>query len=194
MSDTTTTQSPTRTVDGIHLPAAGPWVLDPAHTSAGFSVRHLGFTKVRGRFTELSGAVHIGEDPRDSHVTVEIDAASVDTREPDRDTHLRSEDFLHVEQHPTLTFRSRSIARSGDRWAITGDLSIRGVTRSVVLHTEFGGGAVDPWGDAHVMFSAQTVIEREAFGLTWNQALETGGVLVGRKVTIELEVSLVREG
>lgn len=194
MSQTSTTTSPVRIVDGVEVPVAGEWVIDPAHTTVGFWVRHLGVTKVRGRFTDVTGNVHIGEDPLASSVAVEIAAASIDTRESSRDDHLRSEDFLDVERFPQLTFRSISVTRSSKGWAVTGDLTIHGVTRTVVLDTEFGGGAVDPWGEAHVMFAAETTIEREDFGLTWNQVLETGGVLVGKRITIELEISLVPRG
>jgi polyisoprenoid-binding protein YceI len=189
-----TTSVPVRVVDGVEVPTAGGWVIDPAHTTVGFWVRHLGITKVRGRFTGVGGTVHVGADPLSSSVSVDIAASSIDTNEPDRDAHLRSEDFLDVERHPSLRFTSTSVTRRGTRWAITGELTIRGVTRTVVLDTEFGGGAVDPWGEAHVMFSAETTIEREDFGLTWNQVLETGGVLVGKRITIELEVSLVPGG
>jgi polyisoprenoid-binding protein YceI len=190
----TQTTTPVRTVDGVDLPAVGDWFIDPAHSNVGFWVRHLGVTKVRGRFTDVSGAVHIAEDPGSSSTDVVISADSVDTHETDRDAHLRSADFLDVENFPTLRFRSTQIAQLRRAWSITGDLTIRGVTRPVTLDAEFGGGAVDPWGDEHVMFTAQTTIQREDFGLTWNQALETGGLLVGKAVTIELEVSLVRAG
>jgi polyisoprenoid-binding protein YceI len=173
------------------LPPAGDWVIDAAHSTVGFWVRHLGFTKVRGRFTDLSGAVHIGNDGADSSADVVLVSASIDTNEADRDAHLRSADFLDAENHPTLRFTSTSVVQQGRTWTITGSLTIRGVSRTVGLDAEFGGAVVDPWGDQHLMFTAQTVIQREDFGLTWNQALETGGVLVGKAVTIELEVSLV---
>jgi polyisoprenoid-binding protein YceI len=184
---------PTRRVDGVELPAAGRWDIDPAHTTVGFWVRHLGVTKVRGRFEAFRGDIVIGERPESSRVHVVIDAASIDTREAERDEHLRSGDFLDVEHHPTLTFTATEVRRRGRRWELAGDLTIRGVTRPVVLDTTFEGGAIDPWGGRRVMFNAATTIERADFGLSWNQVLETGGVLVGRKVTIELEVQLVRE-
>ena len=187
------TASPVQVVDGADVPAPGSWVIDSAHSTVGFWVRHLGVTKVRGRFTDVAGAIHIAEDRRSSSATVTIDASSIDTHEPQRDDHLRSADFLDVANFPALTFATTNVVHKGRKWLVVGDLTIRGVTRQVVLDAEFGGGAVDPWGQEHLMFTAEAVIDREDFGLTWNQALETGGVLVGKRVTIELEVSLVRE-
>jgi polyisoprenoid-binding protein YceI len=193
MTNVPSTLLPTRLADGIELPVPGRWEIDPAHTTVGFWVRHLGVTKVRGTFPSFTADVEVGERPEDSWVAVTIDAASIQTREPERDEHLRSADFLDVENHPHITFTSSNVRAAGRRWHIVGYLEMRGVRREVVLDTTFDGGVVDPWGARRVMFSAQTVIEREDFGLTWNQLLETGGVVVGKKVTIELEVQLVRE-
>jgi polyisoprenoid-binding protein YceI len=185
---------PVRYEDGVELPAGGDWSIDAAHSTVGFWTRHLGWTKVRGRFTDVSGTVRIHEDARLSSAAVRICAASIDTGDSNRDAHLRSPDFLDVERFATLGFVSTAVVQQGANWAVAGDLTIRGVTKPVLLHAEFGGGAVDPRGAEHLMFTAQTTIERESFGLIWNEVLETGGLLVGRVVTIDLEVSLVRGG
>jgi polyisoprenoid-binding protein YceI len=175
------------------LPAPGTWRIDPAHSAVAFSVRHLGVAKTRGRFGAFEGAVHVADDPKASSVEVTIDAASIDTHEARRDEHLRSADFLDVERHPSLTFRSTSVEGDGDRWAVDGELTILGVTRPVRLDVTYEGSTRDPWGGQRAAFSAHTEIDRESFGLTWNQALEAGGLLVGRNVKIELDVELVRE-
>lgn len=178
MSDKTTT-----------LPQTGTWTIDPAHTTIGASVKHLMASRVRGSFREFEGTIEMGDRPETSSVVVTIDAASVDTGVADRDAHLRSPDFLDVENHPTLTFRSTDVrAVGGDRYEMDGEMTIRGVTRPVTLDVHYLGIVNDPWGNAKAMFSASTEIDREAWGLTWNQALETGGWLVGKKISIELEV------
>jgi polyisoprenoid-binding protein YceI len=182
----------TRTVQGIELPAPGTWDVDPSHTTVGFSVRHLGLTKTRGRFGAFTGVAELAERPEDSTVEVDVDLASIDTRDEKRDEHLRSADFFDVDQHPTMTFRSTGVRGGGTSWEVEGDLTIRGVTRRVVLHAEYDGVAGDPWGGTRAAFTARTEIDREAFGLTWNMALETGGLLVGKKVSVELDVELVR--
>jgi|SRR5688500_8985014 len=181
----------TRTVDGVQLPAAGRWDIDRSHSSVEFSVRHLMVSKVRGRFGELSGTVAIGDVPEESSVAVVIEAAGIDTRDSGRDEHLRSADFLDVAGHPTLEFRSRAVRGRGERWEVEGDLTIRGVTRPVTLDVVLDGVALSPWGKQVAGFTASTEIDREDFGLTWNQALETGGVLVGRKVAVNLSVEAV---
>jgi polyisoprenoid-binding protein YceI len=170
------------------------WNIDASHSNLQFSVRHLVITKVRGAFRSYRGTLELDEndDLGLARVDVSIDAASIDTAEPKRDEHLRSSDFLDVAAHPTLQFQSRSIVREGSRYRVTGDLTIRGVTRSVVLDAEFQGRGRDPWGGQRAAFSAKTSIDREDFGLTWNQALEAGGVLVGTKIEIEIEVQAVR--
>jgi polyisoprenoid-binding protein YceI len=169
------------------------WNIDTTHSSIGFSVRHLVFAKVRGRFGEWRGTVHL--DPNDltgSRVAVEIDAASIDTGVTDRDTHLRSGDFFDVERFPTLRFESTSVEKTGgERYRLRGALTIRDVTREVVLDVEYGGQAVDPWGNTRAAFTATTSVNRADFGLTWNQVLEAGGVLVGERIDIELEVQAV---
>jgi len=170
------------------------WNIDTAHTGINFSVRHMVVSKVRGRFAKYSGALRIDEDDMTrSGVEVTIDAASLDTGVPDRDTHLRSPDFFDVEKFPELRFRSTRIEKlDGDHFRVAGDLTIRDTKREVVLDVEAGGRAKDPWGNERVGFVAKTTLDRKDFGLKWNQALEAGGVLVGDRVDIELDVQGVR--
>jgi polyisoprenoid-binding protein YceI len=173
---------------------AGTWQIDPSHSTVGFVARHLMVTKVRGRFTDVDATVTVGDDPTASSVEAVIQTASIDTRSADRDTHLRSADFFDVEQFPTITFRSTAVrAVKGDRWALDGELTIKGVTRPVTLDVEFEGTAGDPWGGQRAGFTAETEIDREDWGLTWNVALESGGILVSKKIKLELEVQLVRQ-
>jgi len=170
------------------------WNIDTAHSAVGFSVRHMVFAKVRGRFGDFHGTVRL--DPEDltrAEVAVEIAAASIDTGVADRDGHLRSADFLDAESFPVLRFVSTEVeAAGGDRYRIRGDLTIRGVTREVVLEAEYSGEAKDPWGNQRVAFAATTSLDRRDFGLTWNQVLEAGGVLVGERIDIEIEVQAVQ--
>ena len=173
------------------LPAVGTWSIDPSHSEVGFAVRHLGISKTRGRFGSFRGDLVVAEQPEQSRVTVEIDADSIDTKDAGRDEHLRGADFFDVAAHPTLTFVTSDIAGAGDRWTVTGDLTIAGVTRPVVLETELTGLVTDPWGNERVAFAASTEVNREDFGLTWNAALETGGFLVGKTVKIDIEVEAV---
>ena len=163
--------------------------IDKAHSEAVFQVRHL-LTKVRGRFSDFEGEIDYDEEnPDQSSVNVTIQAASVDTGERDRDTHLRSADFFEVEKFPTLTFRSTRVTRrSSESFDVAGDLTIHGVTRPVTLSTALLGKARDPWGNERVAFEAETTINRKDFGLLWNAALETGGFLVGDEVKISLSV------
>lgn len=183
-----------RTVNGEEVPAAGTYALDASHSEVGFAVRHVMVAKTRGRFSDFAGTVEIGENPLESSVDVTIQTASVDTRDEQRDGHLRSGDFFDVEAYPTMTYRSRSVRQTGKgRYIVEGDLAIKGVTQPVPLELTFEGGATDPWGGVRIGFSAKAEIDREAFGLTWNQALETGGVLVGKKVTIEIEAEAVKQ-
>ena len=181
-----------QTTTGTQLPAPGTYAIDASHSGVEFSVRHLGLSKVRGRFAAFSGDVTIAEEPTASSVEVSIDIASVDTRDEGRDTHLRGADFFDAEQFPTMTFRSTGVRPAGRDWQVDGELTIRGVTRPVTLDVEFEGSATDPWGNDRIGFSASTEVNREDFGLTWNQALETGGVLVGKKVKIDLAVEAVK--
>ena len=169
------------------------WTIDPAHSSVEFAVRHLMITTVRGRFTGVKGTVTLDEaDPAKSAVEVVIDAASIDTREPQRDTHLRSADFFDVEKFPALTFRSTKVDGGlGEPFTLAGDLTIHGVTRPVVLDVEPEGRIKDAWGGIRSGFTATTKIKRSEFGLTWNQLLEAGGVTVSDEVKISLDVQLV---
>lgn len=168
--------------------------LDTVHSAVGFSVRHLVFAKVRGRFAQWSGSLELNDnDLTQSRVDVSIDAGSIDTGTADRDQHLKSPDFFDVAQFPTLTFKSSRIeALGGDRYRVHGDLTIKDVTREVILESEFSGRAKDPWGNDRVAFTAKASIDRRDFGLKWNQALETGGVVVGERVDIELDVQAIK--
>jgi polyisoprenoid-binding protein YceI len=189
MTTTTPATELTRQYQGTAVPQAGTYALDLAHSTVEFVAKHLMVSKVRGRFSEFSGTVVIGEVPEESHVEVTIEAASISTGNPDRDTHLRSADFFDVENHSTLEFRSTSVEHVDDeQWKVNGELTIRGVTRPVVLNVEFNGAATTPWSTTAIGFAAWTEVDREDWGLTWNAALETGGVVVSKKVRIELEV------
>lgn len=169
------------------------WALDPAHTLVEFSAKHMMITTVKGGFAGVTGTIE-GDlsDPATLEVNAEIDAASIETRSADRDKHLRSADFLDVEKHPTIGFRSTRLERAGEnRYRLTGDLTIRGTTRPVTLEVTAEGHAKDPWGGERIGFTAQTKIDRRDFGLNWNAALETGGWLVSNEVRIELDVQAV---
>jgi polyisoprenoid-binding protein YceI len=168
------------------------YTIDQAHSEAAFQVRHL-VTRVRGRFTDFAGTIQADEqDPTRSSVTVTIQAASIDTAQPDRDTHLRSADFFKVDEFPTLSFASTSVAPAGkDAYSVAGNLTIRGVTRPVTVPVAFLGKAADPWGNQRVGFEAEFAINRKDFGLTWNAALETGGFLVGDEVRISLSFQAI---
>lgn len=167
---------------------AGTWVLDPAHSEVTFSVRHMMISKVRGAFTVKSATIEAPENPLEAKVTASADAASVDTGDEGRDNHLRSADFFDAEQFPTIEFVSTGVRVDGDDYLVDGDLTIHGVTKPVTFTVEFGGFGNDPWGNYKAGATAKTVVNREDFGLTWNAALETGGVLVGKDVTIELDL------
>jgi polyisoprenoid-binding protein YceI len=183
-----------REFSGLTLPAPGTFVLDPAHTTVSFVARHLMVSKVRGSFGTAAGTVTLAENPVESTVEATIDAASITTGVADRDGHLRGPDFLDVERFPTLTFRSLAVEPAGGtEFVLVGELTIRDVTRPVRLNLEFEGATVNPWGKEVVGFSASTEIDREDFGITWNKALESGGVLVGRKVKIEISAEAVRQ-
>lgn len=174
------------------LPAAGTWHVDTAHTNANFSARHLGMSKVRGRFETLDGTLTIGDEPADSHVEVTIDASSISTNQPDRDAHLKSADFLDVENHPELTFRSTRVYQDGDDWKMDGDLTIRGTTRPVTLDIAYLGVMDNPMGPGRrAAFEGSTSIMRHDFGLTWEGPQELGGILVGKKVDIDLDAQFV---
>lgn len=169
----------------------GTWNLDNAHSEVGFSVRHAGISKVRGKFNDVSATLEVGDSLASSKVNAVVKTASFDSGDANRDGHVRGEDFFDVEKYPELTFTSTHITAKGETYDLTGDLTIRGITKQVVIETEFNGVAVDPFGATRAGFSGETVISRKDFGLTWNAALEAGGVLVGDKVTISLEVAFV---
>lgn len=177
----------------VEAPAAGTWEIDPVHSAVTFAARHLMVSKVRGGFRGFRGTLHVSDVPEQSWVEVEIDAASIDTGEAQRDAHLRSPDFLDAERFPALTFRGTEVERTGERTLrVRGDLTIRDVTRPVDLDVEYLGVVADPWGGTRAGFTASTEIDREDFGVTWNQLLEAGGVVVSRKIRIELEVEATR--
>lgn len=169
------------------------WNIDRSHSDIFFTVRHMVISKVRGRFQKWDGTLIYDEaNPTSSKIDITIDAASIDTNEPKRDAHLRSADFLNAEKHPQLTFKSTRVeAKGGDKFLVHGDLTIRDVTKPVVLDVERLGKAKDPWGNVKVLFSGKVTIQREDFGATWNQALEAGGVLVGKNVDIDIELQAV---
>jgi polyisoprenoid-binding protein YceI len=179
-------------VQGTDVPAAGAWVIDPGHADVAFVGRHFMLTKVRGRFTDVVGTVYVADDPAASRVDVTINMASVTSGSDDRDEHLRSADFFDVENHPEGTFRSDSVTWKGHTARVTGNLTLVGVSSPVVLDVQYLGSIVDPWGGQRAIYSASTEIDREDWGLTWNVALEAGGLLVSKKIRIELEVETVR--
>jgi len=176
--------------------AAEKWEIDTVHSGVGFTVRHMVIAKVHGQFTKWTGALELDTTNLPaSKVEVKIEAASIDTRDAQRDGHLRSADFLDAEKHPYIEFRSTRIEESGaKKYKVHGDLTIRGVKREVVLDTVFGGQGKDPWGAQRVGFEATTKVDRKDFGLQWNTALEAGGVLVGDTVDISLEVEAKKAG
>jgi polyisoprenoid-binding protein YceI len=179
-------------LDGIEVPGQGTWEIDPAHSGVSFVARYMMLSKVRGRFTRFSGRIQVGPTPEESSVEVTIDPTSIDTGMEMRDNHLRSPDFFEVELHPQITFKSTRVERTGQTTLkVVGDLTIRGVTRPVVLDAEYHGLGVGLRGDTRAAFAASTEIDREEYGVSWNQSLESGGVLVGRKVRIELDVQAV---
>jgi polyisoprenoid-binding protein YceI len=186
----------TMTVQTTTLPtglAAGTWNLDPSHTEAGFTVRHAGISKARGSVAVTAGTITVGDALDTATVSVTLDPATIDTRDAGRDGHLKSADFFEVETYPTWTFVSTAVRASGNHLVVVGDLTIHGVTQSVELATEFSGTATDPFGNLRAGFSAETEISRKDFGLTWNAALETGGVLVSDKVKIAIEGEAIKQ-
>lgn len=190
----TTSTTAVRTIDGTEVPPPGTYSIDPAHSYVGFSVRHLAVSKVRGRFTGFEGRIELAEDPLASTVDVEIDPSTIDTRDEQRDGHLRSSDFFEVENHPSITYRADSARPDGrGGFELDGELTVRDVTRPVPLQLTYEGSVVDPWDNVRFGFAARTELDRDEFGITWNQPLEAGGVLVGKKVTIEIEGEAVRQ-
>ncbi len=185
----TTTQPTAETLAGL---TAGTWTVDPAHSSVGFVARHMMITKVRGHFADFDGSVTVADDPFASSVVANVRLASIDTGSADRDAHLRSPDFFDVESHPEMSFRSTSVRADGDAYRLDGDLTIAGVTRPVSFALDFDGVGQDPWGNSKAGFTATTEINRKDWGLSWNVALETGGLLVSERIRIELDVQLVK--
>jgi polyisoprenoid-binding protein YceI len=172
--------------------APGTWAVDVSHSTVGFNVRHLMVSKTRGTFTDFTGEVHVAENPLESTVTAEVQMASVETGDANRDNHLRTNDFFDIEHHPTMTLRSTGLEQRGDDLVLHADLTIRGVTKPVDFDVEFGGAGSDPWGGTRAGFTASAVISRKEFGVEWNAPLETGGVVVSDKVNIELDIELIK--
>jgi polyisoprenoid-binding protein YceI len=196
MSETTTTTTvpATRDLGGVTIPAPGTFEIDASHSTVQFVARHLMVSKVRGTFGAYSGSITVAEDPLESSVSVTIDPASIDTRDEGRDVHLKSADFFDVESYPEITYRSTGVRQvKGSSFAVDGELTVRGVTQPLSLDVDFEGVGQDPWGGERIGFSTEVELDREAFGLTWNQALETGGVLVGKKIRIVIDIEAVRQ-
>ena len=172
----------------------GTYAVDPSHSRIGFVARHAMVTKVRGSFNEFEGSGHFdAENPANSRLTVTIQATSIDTRNADRDAHLRGNDFFDMDTYPTISFASTAVAAASDStYRVTGDLTIKGITRSVSLDVELTGTVQDPWGNTRLGLEGSTVINRKDFGVSWNAALDAGGVLVGEKVTLEFEISAIK--
>jgi polyisoprenoid-binding protein YceI len=170
---------------------AGTWTIDPVHSEVGFSVRHMMVSKVRGKFAKFSGQLVTADDVLDSSVTAEIELSSIDTGAEQRDAHLRSPDFFDTDNHPLMTYRSTGIRAAGDGYVIDGELTLKGVTKSVPLALDINGFGPDPFGGTRAGFTASTEINRQDFGVNWNAAMETGGVVVSDKVTIHLEIEAV---
>ncbi|KAJ1683960.1 hypothetical protein LUZ63_020827 [Rhynchospora breviuscula] len=184
------------TTNTLDIPGykAGTWVLDPAHSEVGFSVRHMMISKVRGSFGVKSATLTAPENPLEATLTAQVDATSLDTKDAGRDEHLRSADFFDVATYPTIDFTSTGVRVENGDMFVDGDLTIRDVTKPVTFEVDFGGFGSDPWGNYKAGATAKAVINREDFGLTWNAALETGGVLVGKDVTIELDLQGAHQG
>jgi polyisoprenoid-binding protein YceI len=171
------------------------WTIDPSHTTVEFVAKHMMITTVKGRFADVTGTIVADEaNFTDSSVEVTMQAESLDTRTGERDAHLRSPDFLDVDRYPTITFKSTSIRGTKEKFQVTGDLTIRDITKPITLDVEFGGEGKDPWGGTRASFSAHGKFDRRDYGLTWNVALETGGILVSNEVKINIEAQVVLQG
>jgi len=172
----------------------GTYTIDPSHSRVGFVARHAMVTKVRGGFNDFAGTFTVADDVTDSNAELTIQAASVDTRNPDRDAHLRSNDFFAMEDHPEIRFVSTDIEKVADsEYHVTGDLTLRGVTKPVTIDLEYTGTATDPWGNTRVGFEGSTKVNRKDWGLNWNTPLDGGGILVSEKVTLEFEISATKD-
>ncbi len=189
-TDSPKTDSPvaTRTVDGRQVPPSGVYTVDAAHSSVEFVARHLVVAKTRGRFASYTAEIVIADRPEESVLSVDIDAASISTGDDGRDAHLKSPDFLDVDNHPNLRFVSTSVTPQGDVWKVTGNFTAAGVTKPLTLDVEFNGVTTDPWGNTKAFFSARGEFDRDAWGVSFNQPLANGGALIGKKVVIELEI------
>jgi len=172
-------------------PAPGRWEIDPGHTEVAFIGRHFMLTKVRGRFTGVTGVIEVAREPGESTVEVSIDMASVDSGSQPRDDHLRSADFFDAVRHPTATFSGRAANWQGNRGLLTGELTIRGITRPLTLQAEYLGQVADPWGGQRAIFTAAGSLNREDWGLTWNMPLDNGGLLVSKEIRIEIDTEAV---
>jgi polyisoprenoid-binding protein YceI len=170
----------------------GVWNVDPSHSTVGFVARHLMISKVRGHFRDFSGSIVVADNPLESSVQARVDLASVDTGDRGRDEHLRSADFFTVDRHPQMTFVSTGVKEDGDDYLLFGDLTINGITRQVELSLEFDGVIGDPWGGTRAAFTAEADVNRKDWGIEWNAAIETGGVVVGDKVKIQLDIEAVK--
>jgi len=182
------TVTSTETIPGY---VTGTWTIDPVHSEVGFSVRHMMVSKVRGKFTSFEGEIVTGDNPLDAQVTATVDLRSVDTGNVDRDNHIRSADFFDADAHQTLTYRSTGVRAEDGDYVLDGELTLRGVTKNVPLHLEIGGFGPDAFGGIRSGFTATGTINRKDFGVDFNAAMETGGVVVGDKVTIQLEIEAV---
>jgi polyisoprenoid-binding protein YceI len=193
MTDTKPATAATRLVAGAELPVRGRWQIDPGHTEVAFVGRHFMLTKVRGRFTGVTGVIVVAEEPGESAAEVTIDMASVQSGSRARDDHLRSPDFFDVARHPTASFSGHAAGWQGTRGLLAGELTIRGVTRPVALQAEYLGHVADPWGGQRAIFTAEATLNREDWGLTWNMPLDGGGLLVSKDIRIEIEAEAVLE-
>jgi polyisoprenoid-binding protein YceI len=190
----TTKPAVTRTIQGREVPAPGHYLIDPSHSSLQIIARHLMISKVRGHFDAFTGSIVIAEEPTESRVEAVVQASSIDTGDSQRDEHLRSADFLDVEHHPEIRFRSTHVRpKPNDKWEVSGDLTIRGLTRTIEMDVEYCGTMTDPWDNVRIAFLATGEVNREDFDITWNQALEAGGFMVGKGLRFECDVEAVRD-
>jgi polyisoprenoid-binding protein YceI len=192
MTDTTTTLNVNQ-AEGLTLPAPGVFDIDVSHSHVGFVVRHMMVSKVKGRFTSFEGKISLAEKPQDSSVEVTIDATSIDTHDSGRDGHLRSPDFLDVEKFPTLSFRSTALVPTGEGlFDLEGELTLHGVTKPITIAVEQEGVVIDPYGNERIGFSGSAELNREDYGISFNMALEAGGVVVGKAIKLEIEIEAIR--
>jgi polyisoprenoid-binding protein YceI len=192
-TDTPTTAELTASYEGLTVPTQSAFAIDATHSEIGFGVKHMMVSKVRGRFGQYAGTIEIADDIVSSKIELAVEMNSIDTRDEGRDNHLRSDDFFGAETHPTMTFKSTDIRhKSGDKFEVTGDLTIKGVTKPITLDVNYEGVVTDPWGAQRVGFSARGELDRFDYGVTFGAALETGGLVVAKKVALEFEIEAVR--